>query len=314
VELRDIEENFEIDRSIVSALKGAELAGTTAAERRQVWAKHEGRNTRYIAEYLLPRLVRSIDRAWPEFVREPSRQADFPSEKLRATVESLAPWSVAWPLHDGTATQPESPFVRTNIENLLFRRDLVTGTIAQLLGARIAEKSVLDIGCNSGFFSLDLAERGAQHVDGVDLRAQNVKQAQFLSEYYGVPNAEFAVVDIEDFSAGQQWDIVLNLGVLYHMTEPLSLLRRTYDLCRDFAIIDTGCHREPVSGYLLKSGNDVARPVEGRAHYEMHPTYRGAIDTIRFAGFSDVIELVGEATPPHDRYARGARRCFLAIK
>jgi len=89
VELREIEENFEIDRSIVSALKGAELADTTAAERRRVWAKHEGRNTRYIAEYLLPRLVRSIDRAWPEFVREQSRQADFPSEKLRATVESL---------------------------------------------------------------------------------------------------------------------------------------------------------------------------------------------------------------------------------
>jgi hypothetical protein len=123
VELREIEENFEIDRSIVSALKGAELADTTAAERRRVWAKHEGRNTRYIAEYLLPRLVRSIDRAWPEFVRAPSRQADFPSEKLRAMVESLAPWSVAWPLHDGTATQPDSPFVRTNIENLLFRRN-----------------------------------------------------------------------------------------------------------------------------------------------------------------------------------------------
>jgi len=34
------------------------------------------------------------------------------------------------------------------------------------------------------------------------------------------------------------------------MTEPLWLLRRTYDLCRDFAIIDTGCHREPISGYL----------------------------------------------------------------
>jgi hypothetical protein len=141
-----------------------------------------------------------------------------------------------------------------------------------------------------------------------------VKQAQFLAEYYGVPNAEFAVEDIEEFDSGQQWDIVLNLGVLYHMTEPLSLLRRTYEMCREFAIIDTGCHREPVSAYLIKSGNDVERPVEGRAHYEMHPTYRGAIDTIRFAGFSDVIELVGVATPPHDRYARGARRCFLAIK
>ena len=45
--------------------------------------------------------------------------------------------------------------------------------------------SVLDIGCNSGWFSFDLAERGARSVDGVDLRAHNIEQARFLRDYFG---------------------------------------------------------------------------------------------------------------------------------
>ena len=55
-------------------------------------------------------------------------------------------------------------------------------------------------------------------------------------------------------------------------------------------------------------------PTEGREVLEFHPTYRGAIETIRSVGFSDVIEIVGKAKEPHDLYARGVRRCFLAVK
>jgi hypothetical protein len=58
----------------------------------------------------------------------------------------------------------------------------------------------------------------------------------------------------------------------------------------------------------------VTRPAEGRETIEFHPTYRGAIQTIRAAGFSQVIEIVGTSKQPHDLYARGVRRCFLAIK
>jgi hypothetical protein len=69
-----------------------------------------------------------------------------------------------------------------------------------------------------------------------------------------------------------------------------------------------------VSGFFLIGDKDVSRPTEGRDTFELHPTYRGVIDGLRFAGFSEVIELVGFADPPHDLYRTGSRRCFLALR
>jgi SAM-dependent methyltransferase len=98
-----------------------------------------------------------------------------------------------------------------------FRRDLICGTVADLLGSDAAEARVLDIGCNNGFFSLDLADRGVGHVQGVDLRTSNIAQALFLRDRYGVENVEFAVSHAHDIGTPDQWDVVLNLGVLYHV-------------------------------------------------------------------------------------------------
>jgi hypothetical protein len=58
----------------------------------------------------------------------------------------------------------------------------------------------------------------------------------------------------------------------------------------------------------------VSVTAEGRESYELHPTYRAVIDTIRHAGFREIFEVVGRSEIPHDLYAAGSRRCFLAIK
>jgi hypothetical protein len=89
------------------------------------------------------------------------------------------------------------------------------------------------------------------------------------------------------------------LGVVYHVVNPLPFIHQTYELCNRFAIIDTVCHREPVSGYFIFGDKDVGQYTEGRESYELHPTYRGVIDTIRYAGFREVFEVVGDAERPH---------------
>ena len=103
---------------------------------------------------------------------------------------------------------------RVTRDRILFRRELITGTTAAVLGADLSGSTVLDIGCNAGFFSLDIATRGAEHVDGIDLRAENIAQAQFLADYYGVGNVTFATTDADHIGSDRQWDVVLNLGVL----------------------------------------------------------------------------------------------------
>jgi SAM-dependent methyltransferase len=268
------------------------------------------------AEYLLAHIDRRSSATWPApFMVDRQRRSGTSSPDLRATVAKLAPWFVPFRLDDGTCTLPMSvPDTQRKASRIMFRRDLITGTVQELLGEELAKTTVLDIGCNSGFFSLDIAHRGAQHVDGIDLREENIAQAEFLANHYGLDKVAFRVLDADQIPTGQRWDVVLNLGVLYHVVNPLQFLQQTYQLCRRFAIIDTICHTEPVSAFVLLGDKNTSSASEGREAWEFHPTYRGAIDAIRYAGFSDVIEVLGYGEVPHPLYDDGERRCFLAIK
>jgi tRNA (mo5U34)-methyltransferase len=311
--LERLRETFDTDDTIVSAFSDAEASNASPQERYHLWADESGW-TRRAPEYLLPRVVRHIQREWPPFAGQQRGHLDLSRRELASRIRELGPWSVPYHLGHRLSTMPTDLVGRVAESRILFRRELIAGTVAALLGGDIARTSVLDLGCSSGFFSLDLAARGAERVDGVDLRHQNVAQARFLAVHYGIDNAHFEVGDASDFQLGRQWDVVLNLGVLYHVTQPLRLIRRTYERCREFAVIDTICHREPVSAYFLMGEKDVGRLTEGRETVEFHPTYRAVIDTIRYAGFSEVVELVGTADRPHQLYATGKRRCFLAVK
>ena len=294
------------------SIPGTELVdSTTSQQRYALWRKSQA----FAPEHLLPHIDRHIERECPPFMAEHRGHGDLSEEALRAKVGELGPWFVPFRLAGGSCTMDlGTDQAREAAARVLFRRELITGTVAALLGEELSETSVLDIGCNCGFFSLDIGGRGAKHVDGIDLRDENIAQARFLAEHYGTENVTFRVSDADAFSSEQQWDVVLNLGVLYHVVNPLQFIRQTYELCRKFAIIDTVCHSEPISAYLLFGNKNVDKPAEGRETWEFHPTYRGAIETIRYAGFSEVIEIIGEADPPHPFYVNGSRRCFLAVK
>jgi len=296
---------------IVAAFRKGGLDERTSQNRALKWHRTQATPV----EYLVPRIFRTIDARWPAYMDEPRGHVDLSAEQLRERVRELAPWMVPFRLGPGVATiDLDSKAGRQNVQNYLFRRNLITDTVVDVLGADLATSTVLDIGCNSGFFSLDLATRGAQHVDGVDLRSDNIARAQFVKEHFGVGNVDFRVSDADDLETGRRWDVVLNLGLLYHVLNRLELMRRTYELCGRFAIVDTVVHREPVSAVFLVGDKNVDDPTEGRDDWELHPTYRATIEAIKYAGFSEVIEIVGRGEPAHPLYGDGRRRCFLAIK
>jgi tRNA (mo5U34)-methyltransferase len=106
---------------------------------------------------------------------------------------------------------------------------------------KVAGKSVLDIGCSSGFFSLKLKELGADYVLGIDAGEQPkaIEQAQFAAETLGL-QADFKVHSVYELrEIGRQFDIVLFMGVLYHLRHPLLALDALRPLCRETLIIQT---------------------------------------------------------------------------
>jgi tRNA (mo5U34)-methyltransferase len=85
-------------------------------------------------------------------------------------------------------------------------------------------KSVLDIGCNAGFYSIEMKKRGADRVVGIDSDEEYLNQARFAAAYLG-QDIEFTNLSVYEIDRlGERFDVVLFLGVLYHLRHPLLAL------------------------------------------------------------------------------------------
>jgi tRNA (mo5U34)-methyltransferase len=90
-------------------------------------------------------------------------------------------------------------------------------------------KTVLDIGCNGGFYSIEMKKRGADRVLGIDFDEEYLAQARFAAQVTGL-DIEFRKLSVYDVGAlGERFDVVLFMGVLYHLRHPLLAL----DLIRE---------------------------------------------------------------------------------
>jgi tRNA (mo5U34)-methyltransferase len=88
--------------------------------------------------------------------------------------------------------------------------------------------TVLDIGCNAGFYSQEMKRRGAAHVVGIDSDSRYLAQARFAAEVTGL-EIEFRQMSVYDLPVmGERFDLVLFMGVLYHLRHPLLALDILY--------------------------------------------------------------------------------------
>jgi tRNA (mo5U34)-methyltransferase len=90
-------------------------------------------------------------------------------------------------------------------------------------------KSVLDIGCNAGFYSIEMKRRGAGRVLGIDSEPMYLAQGRFAAEVLGM-EIEFRQLSVYDVAQlREKFDLVIFMGVLYHLRHPLLAL----DLIRE---------------------------------------------------------------------------------
>jgi tRNA (mo5U34)-methyltransferase len=149
-----------------------------------------------------------------------ARLRAVPRSDLKASIEALGPWfhnidlNGVWTAPDHfLGDYPGAKFRR-------FERGLPD----------VAGKSVLDIGCNAGFYSIEMRRRGAERVVGIDSDGRYLEQARLASDTLGFDDIEFAKVDVYDVAAiGERFDLVIFMGVLYHLRHPLLAL----DLIRE---------------------------------------------------------------------------------
>jgi tRNA (mo5U34)-methyltransferase len=106
--------------------------------------------------------------------------------------------------------------------------------------ADLTGRSVLDIGCNGGFYSIEMKRRGASRVVGIDPDEDYLAQARFAAEVTG-HEIEFRKLSVYDVGAlGERFDLVLFLGVLYHLRHPLLALDLIHEhVARDLLVFQS---------------------------------------------------------------------------
>ena len=141
---------------------------------------------------------------------------------LRERVEALAPWFHNVDLGGGVKTAPDH--FLGDYPAFKFER------FAHVIPDDLSGKSVLDIGCNAGFYSIEMKRRGAARVVGIDSDERYLSQASLASEVLGFSGIEFINLSVYDVGAlGERFDVVVFMGLLYHLRHPLLAL----DLIRE---------------------------------------------------------------------------------
>lgn len=99
--------------------------------------------------------------------------------------------------------------------------------------------SVLDIGCNGGFYSIRMKQRGAERVLGIDVDDRYLNQARFAAETLGL-NIEFqkrSVYEVDSIDG--QFDYVFFMGVFYHLRYPLFALDKVIKKVKKTLVFQT---------------------------------------------------------------------------
>ena len=152
--------------------------------------------------------------------------AEGEQESLRARIAELGPWFHNISLR-GIPTAPQH--FLGDYPQVKYRH------FRDAIPADLRGKQVLDIGCNAGFYSLEMKRRGAARVLGIDTDDRYLRQARFAAEVSEL-DIEFQKMAVWDIAGlRERFDLVIFMGVLYHLRHPLLAL----DLIHEHVAADT---------------------------------------------------------------------------
>jgi len=149
-----------------------------------------------------------------------SASNELTKEQIQENVQKLGKWFHNIDLN-GVKTAPDH--FLGDYPNIKFKN------FADAIPQDLTGKSVLDIGCNAGFYSLEMKRRGSARVLGIDSDEVYLEQARYAAAVLGA-EIEFRNLSVYDVaSLGEKFDIVIFMGVFYHLRHPLLALDILYD-------------------------------------------------------------------------------------
>jgi 2-polyprenyl-6-hydroxyphenyl methylase/3-demethylubiquinone-9 3-methyltransferase len=178
------------------------------------------------------------------------------------------------------------------------RLDYITTQIAAEFGRDLTQPRpfaglrLLDIGCGGGLLSEPMARLGAEVV-GADAAARNIPVARLHAEQSGLA-IDYRVTTAEDMAAaGERFDVVLNMEVVEHVSDPLAYLTACHDLLRPGGLM--------ICSTLNRNAKSFAMAIIG-AEWVMRWLPKGTHDWSKFITPDELCDLIRRAgLDPVDR-------------
>jgi tRNA (mo5U34)-methyltransferase len=163
-----------------------------------------------------------IEEQWPvEPPNPPSR------EEAEAYVKSYSFWYHRMYLGNGIYTQHPTA------------ADHVWALIKPAFPPDLEGASMLDIGCNAGFFSIMAKLRGAGRILGLEFFPMFFEQAEHIRKIWQM-DIEYRLLDAHDIvGMEEEFDLVMFAGILYHLKNPLMVLEAIGRRCRDAVVVES---------------------------------------------------------------------------
>jgi tRNA (mo5U34)-methyltransferase len=160
------------------------------------------------------------------------------ADEIRHRVDSFPRWHYEFDLQGVRTPIYEKIDPNRHVQ----RERYFLAPLVRACGGTLEGKRVLDLGCNAGWWSLKATEAGAEFVLGVDGRQMHIDQANLVYEANDIDPSRyrFEVADIFNHDFGMaEFDVVLNLGLMYHVSKPVDLIELLARMSSDIAVTDT---------------------------------------------------------------------------
>lgn len=248
--------------------------------------------------------------------------------ELEQQIADLGPWFYPFTFPGGLSTTSKIPEPVQAIFDT--RREMMEAALVAHFGDRLPSIHAVDVGCHEGYYTFAMRSLGVPYVLGLDFREENLRRARFVASQQQIGGVRFAQADAEEMNPAVlgRFDLTLCFGLLYHLENPMRVLRRLHALTGELLLLETQVVAE-VDGTAEWGSREWTRPFQGvlavideSGEYNQGIQETGSTpvvtcpspNALRFllhaAGFREVTFL----EPPAGAYEQLARRQRVIVK
>lgn len=207
-----------------------------------------------------------------------------------------------------------------------WRREMLVSIIQDNVPANYADLSVLDLGAGEGAMAVALWAMGFRDITCVENRPLNIEKAKFACEVFGA-KANFVHATVDEFflKNDKTYDIVIFMGLLYHVLNPFEMARSIGSVAKHSCICETVVAQPRLNGFdnreNYQPGEEAfyVRVDSTKSHtagiydLELWPTPGALITLFQHGGFGRVSLVDNKGVVPPD-FLSGGRRFAYARK